>query len=552
MTRQNTRSLAKNPKKKSAGTDTVRSLTTAVQKNLEDGHFDEALTQARELEQNARPEGDEAAIYLTSMVWQIRALQGLKRDRDDIENAARHYAEEAEKLGDFRRVVQANRIAAQAYIDTGTWTVACEYLEKALSAAMAHQFGRETLELLMHLSALELKLCHYCEAIDYLSRAMQAITPNGAIREDFRDLGAIGYRQLCELYDTIGDGQNACDALEKAQSATTRDPEELWMQQLILARFDMRSGDADASCARLKKIESDVKKAVCDGHSRCEQLAMVQIEYAQALWNNGEYEIATQKLDAIGISEADHAMKTARALTKFQWAVEAGLPAMNPDEYSRIFSETCNEAENTDIQILLAAALTQASVEIERGHYDTTLESLLHIAQTAAFTQLIPFATRALALRGHIFHAQGSYSEAACDGRDACETFVDHVDDVCAKQAAALMLRAQIDLTQSQGNMTVDEGEIAAFEQLVNDLSRFEAHHHAAAFIDLGLELIQIAEKIGRIDTAKDILKRLDSWIVSPYMAHRAMVFMRLKARLTKDDTLLEKANEIARENAFV
>lgn len=529
----------------------IRKLAERVQSDLQAKSFDCVLSGCAELEQ-LKDNSEQAVIYLTSLVWKIRALQGLNRDRDEIETAAVYYGDEARRLGDMFRCLQAMRIRAQLYIDCGQWTQACEHLEDALSLSIEQRLGRQTLELLMHLSALELKMCHYTEAIDYLSRAMNAIGGAQNLSDELREIKAVGYRQLCELYNTVGDGQRACDALESAQNVHSKDEEELWLQELLLSRLDMRSGDADSSCARLKKVEQEIRKAVRDGKARASQLSMVELERAQAMWNHGEYAAAREHLDAISVDSDALPLRQAMALTKFQWAVEMGRPNAEPDEAGRVFSEICNESENTDVQILLAAALTQAAIEIERGHYDATLDSLLHIAQTAAFTQLIPFATRALALRGQINLLEGRFEQAAEDGRDACETFVDHVDDVSARQAGALMLRAQAEQAFSNGDGVLSDNEIKAFEQLLKDFERYESHHHAEAVIDLGLALAGIAMRSGSREKAEYMLGRVEKQIVPEFMAHRQMQYLNLCAKIRKDDEAAERAEAIASLNGYV
>ena len=545
------RSLSKKSKEQPANAqssnENVREIATQVQQALKDGNFEEAITGAKKLEELLLDDEAAQTIYLTSLVWEIRAMQGLKRSAEEIGTAADKYADEAVRLGDFARAVQAHRIHAQVIIDSGAWLAAVEQLESALNLAIEHQFGRETLEILMHLSALELKMCHYVEAIDYLSRAMNAIQPAGVVHEDFRELSAVGNRQLCELYDTIGDGQRACDALEAAQNAGTHDPEELWMQQLLLSRLDLRSGNADDACARLEHVESEVKKAVREGKSRPEQVAMVELEHAQAIWCRAQFKEAFDKLSQI---ECDsRPIRLAVALTRFQWAVETGKPTLNPDKECADFGAVCNETgDDVDVQISLAAALAQASWEIEKGHYEPTFKSLLYIAQAAAFTQLVPFATRALALRSELHFAQGNYSQSAMDAQNACETFVDHVDDVSARQAAAMMLRAQYAEVLAQNpKADLDDNETQAFNQLLQDFERFMSHHHISAGIALGLILAKIAHMRKDDDTVQRLLYALEKYIDPKWMAYSAMVF----DKLIGTPEAIARAQKIAAENEF-
>ncbi|MBR4985797.1 MAG: hypothetical protein IKY83_08665 [Proteobacteria bacterium] len=521
-----------------------KALAMQVQSDLKAGACQTALDAARELEALLAPGAEHADVYLASLVWQVRALQGLQADAEDT---ARRYAAEAERLGDFARAVQGHRIIAQAYIDAGRWTVASDALEKALNLAISHNIGRQALEILMHLSAVELKMSHYVEAAEYLSRAMHAVGQ----MEEFRDIRATGHRQLCELYDKTGDGQNACDALEAALSAHTDDAEEVWLIGVMQSRFEMRSGDADSACVRLRKIESEIRKAVAAGTARDAQLRMVGLERAQAMWNHGENAAAEAKIAEIREGAGD-AVRQACALTEFLWAVEKGQPGADPDEACRVFSEISAGMENTEIEIALAAALGQAGLEIARGHFEPTLESLLHIAQTAAFTQLIPFATRALLLRGEISEAQGDFAAAAQDGRDACETFVAHVDDVSAKCAACLMLRAQFaGALKTDSAAVLDDAERKAFAQLLADLERYDSHHHIEGVLDLGLGLAKIAEMTGDRDLEAQLLDRVGAALEGRQMAFRQMRYAQLRGRLAGDDAMLARAKAIALQNGY-
>ena len=528
----------------------VRNLVESVQTHLKNNEFDTALTESTELSSLLQSDTNNIVIYLTSLVWQIRALQGLKRPFDDIEQAVMRYAQESKRLGDYEREIQAHRIHAQIYIDCGNWTQAAEHLEAALTCSMTNNPGRTTLEILMHLSAIELKMCHYVEAIDYLSRAMNAIKSSNIDNDDFRELSAIGNRQLCELYNIIGEGQSACDALEAAQKANSHDEEEHWLQEIYLSHLDMHSGDADTACVRLRNLEDAIRRAIRDGKARNEQLTMLQLERAQAMWNHGEFKKAIEYLNAVEIPAEQLQLRQAQALIRFQWAAEMGKPAASTEDAGQIFSELCNQSENPDIQIVLAASLTQAAIEIERGHYETTLESLEHITQTAAFTQLIPFATRALALRGQICLDQKKWSEAAVDCRNACEMFVSHVDDVSAKQAAAMMLLAQTEQTYAQGNSGLDPNEYAAFEQLLRDIERYKSHHHITGMLDLALTVAEIAYKHGEGSAFDTLMNLLEEYIDPSCMAYRRMKYLDL-AMLAKRGNYEEERQRIADANGF-
>ena len=87
--------ISKQPKaaNRQAAADEIRSLVSQVQQNLKERRFEQALAQGTQIEQLLKNDARNAAIYLTSMFWQVRALQGLERSRSEIEPIAHHCAD---------------------------------------------------------------------------------------------------------------------------------------------------------------------------------------------------------------------------------------------------------------------------------------------------------------------------------------------------------------------------------------------------------------------------------------------------------------------------
>ena len=519
----------------------IQDLAESAQNALAQHHYEDALRDAQELETRA---SFDATLTMFALIWQIRALQGLGRDADAV---VQKYIDAAQKNDAIDRAVQGYRMLAQSHIDKGAWTAASECLGKALDIAIRHQLSRDALEILMFLGGLELKMCHYVDAIEYIHRAMHAIEHAVAANDELYGIKAHGYRQLCELYDTVGEGQKARDAWESARNTPTTDAEERWLQRIWRARFALRDGDADAACQTLKDVETDVAQSL-KGKATPEQHAMVMLELAQALWSHGEFSTALHKLDEIQTDSVP--LQQAIALTRFQWAIEIGRPKLDPDEAGRHFAETCADRDDVDIQLTLAASLTQAALEIERGHYDNSLESLMHIAQAASFTQLAPFIARALALRGQAYLAMHAWAEAAQDGHDAGEMFAYQLDDVSAKQVAAIQLRASWELQKANGITSLHEADAETYRVLCDAQESYLAKHHIVAAIDLGLALAELSLQLGDGKCAQ-ILAAIEPYIDRELMAHRAMSFYHCKGTLLHDESLRARAREIAQTNGF-
>ena len=500
----------------------IRNRVANVQKMLQERRFLEALNESFVLEQETLELQSARSVYLTSLVWKVRALQGMEADKAEIDTAALHYASESERLEDWNRAVQGYRILAQSDIFAGEWDKAIEHLEHALDLGMKGEDGRAVLEILMHIGGLELKLCHYMEAIDAISRAVGALDGAGMPAQEAAEFRAMGQRQLADLYDMVGAGQEACNALEAAQNAKSQDFEELWLQQMHFSRLDLRSGNASAAVEKLESVVTDLITAVSQGKAQPEQCQMAELELLQAQWNLPHAQAECFKaLDGLEHDISSEPLRLAVALMRFQWLAEGELDSDALRHAREMFENMCDHQPQADVQIRLAAALTSAALEIRRGHYEATLEPLRHIAETAAFTQLIPFATRALALRSQIYESLCQFSRAAVDAHNACETFIEHVDDVSAKLAAAMMLCAQVEQTRldHHGIVVLEESEIKAFEQLRNDMKRFELQKHSTAFIDLGLELAKICHVIGDETQKVEILNELQPYLTPEFGA---------------------------------
>ena len=186
---------------------------------------------------------------------------------------------------------------------------------------------------------------------------------------------------------------------------------------------------------------------------------------------------------------------------------------------------------------------------------ENALESLDYVAETATFIQRLPFVTRTRLMRADILFNRGEYSKAATEAHAACDGFVHHVDDVSAKIAAAMMLRAQYEQSHIEaGGDTVqlDTAEQNAYNQLYNDMMRYRDHQHIAGFLDLGLQLAQLSLRAGLGDKLIQILQIMEDAIHPQDMAWRSMKYEKLCAAAFKDDAHIIKARQIADENGYL
>ena len=545
--------ISKQPKaaNRQAAADEIRSLVSQVQQNLKERRFEQSLAQGTQIEQLLKNDARNAAIYLTSMFWQVRALQGLERSRSEIEPIAHHCADESARLGDIPRQIQALRMIAQLQIEDGEWPQAIETLQSALDLAITGPDTRTMLELLMHLSSLESKCCHNIEAIDYLSRAMGAIDGACLPASEAIEIKAMGYRSLFELYRNAGEGQMACDALESAQEMHCQDPEEQWLQMLYLSQLAAQSGKADEASMHLHNVQAAIGK---HPNTRREQIDMIELERAQTAWMMGHYDEARERLDRIQPQPNAVPLQMAIALTRFQWAVETGKPTADPDAAAIAFQSIERPDPSVNVELQLAAALTQIALDCQRGNRENALESLDYVAETASFTQRLPFITRTHLMRADILFNRGEYDKAAVEAHGACDGFIHHVDDVSAKIAAAMMLRAQYEQSRKDAGgdtVALDAAEQIAFNQLCDDMTRYRDHQHISGFLDLGILLAQLSLRTGMGDKLVHILQMMEPHIDPRKMAWRAMKYEILCSKAYKDDAHEIRARQIADENRY-
>ena len=528
----------------------VRQWIQAAQNHLKNNQYQEALEISRNLEQTLKSVPEQSSLCLTAVLWQIRALQAMKQTAE-LDSRIQDYIQFASDCHDNAHQIQGYRLLTQRQMDASRWQDAIESLAQALDIAIRAQDGKNAFELLMHMSAIEIKSALYCDAMEHLARGLSILDDAGISHEEAREIKAIGQRQLCELFDKTGEGEAACNALEAAMSTPCHDIEEHWLQQILLSQFDRRFGNAIDALDKLQNIKSEITQH--DAMRYHNQLEMVELEIAHTLHILGNYEESENVLSRI---QADATpIQRAISLIRYQWAVESGLPHANPDTAKAQFDQMPPSDDPADRPVCYAAEIALAAQEIMYGHLEQAFDLLQQVSEKAIFTELIPISTRSQLLMAEIEFIQKKYEACACRARDVTEAFIQHVDDVSAKQSAALMLRAQYEVSlQASGGDTVnlDKVENASYQQLLSDCSRYLQHGHIEAFLDLGLELANLSFRTGDIEQSKALITQLEPHIDPTFMAWRACRFYQLKYKLYHSKKDIDQRNQIIQSNHFV
>ena len=548
---KNQRKLAKNLEdKRPEISSQLRQWIQETQNCLKIGDFEQAVQLAQKIEWRLKDDSQNAGIYLTSILWQIRALQSMNRI-PELDDRIETYISQSVQKQVYAHQIQGYRLKAQRLIDQSLWQEAIETLTKALEPAMESFDGRNVVELLMHISALEIKLGFYRDGMEHLARGLMVVDNSGLPDDEIREMKAIGQRQLAELFDKTGDGQAACQALDAAMSVKCSDIEEQWLQQILLSHFDMRIGNANAAQQKLESVKTDILRQDPDKYRS--QLEMVELEMAQVCRALGKYKEATARLDNIESSSVS--IQKAILLTKYQWAIENGKPESDPDIALKQFNDVELPDEAGDRPLIWASELATAALDRMRGNFDTAYESLQYISEKAAFAQLIPISTKARLMMSEIEFRQKKYEQSACHAREVTEDFIQHVDDVSAKCAAILMLRAQYEvyLIQSGGDtVMLDKAENASFIQLCEDCERYRKNGHIEAFLDLGLPLAMLSHRMGDVPKCMELAEQLKNYIQPEFMAYRAVQYNYLMSQLDHDDSWIQNAENLVSINGFV
>lgn len=535
------RSLAisvKNPSQPQISAENKKRLQS-LQNALKSGDYQRVLDSAPELERAFEEGKIPTGNYLTTLLWQIRAAQALKGN--DLDDKIRAYIQKARDLEHIPHLIQGLRVRAQVEIERGNLSRSLEYLNEALDFALGTQDGKNAFELLMHLSSIEIQCCKYCDALDHLGHGLQMLPESGLPFEENREIQAVGQRQLCELYDRTGRGEDACKALDAAISCHSQDPEERWLQNILLSHFDMRHGDANAARRRLEAVRTEIAEKFSGKYPR--QLDMADLELAQVLWAQNRRE---QALDILSkIHTGDVVLQKSILLSRFQWAVQTGIPGSDPIKAESQFQELSISDEDTRRMIEFGADLAIQELNLRQGKYELAKENLLHISERAIFMELIPISTRAQIMMASAEFEQGKFSECAVRAQKSAESFIEQCDEVSAEEAAVLVLRAQ-------NSGKPDGPEKIAYQRLISDCEKYRKNGHYDGFCGLGMQIAFYAHEIGDTETCSTLLDQLGRIITPDHTAYDAMRLEQLRAAVTGKQSHLEKARKIAEINGFV
>lgn len=412
-------------------TEFLKTLAKLAQTSLAQKKFDDAMQSARRIahhfEQNP-PEGPWIDVYLASLVWQVRAAQGLECPRTSVVELILRYRHESARFGQAARVLQSHHIAAQVAIDAADWATALEELESVVDMPSMELAARATMW--CHIAELRQKLCRFGESIEALRKADALLGKSEAPQDVARvDIA----RQLCELHAMTGDGAQSAFWFERARALASSFPngvpEEIGvLLDVWAAREVLRHGDARRARAMISGILSSMSADI-----RPESRALVELDLASASWSAGDDDAARAILDQLDVGNA-RAVCMSTLMLRLQWGIACGESAEHLDARE----SSLNDVLDPDGDVLTTFARDLASAErwIETGRYADASELLFHIRERACFLELDPILGHAEAMLGTVFHVQGQNEKSAeCLSR-AIQIYRRHGDDIAASESS--------------------------------------------------------------------------------------------------------------------
>ena len=528
----------------------IRVLIQNAQIALKSCVYPLAIQLSQKLESLLKDNPERSSYYLSSILWQIRAYQALK-DTNSLERRIQDYIDESLRLNHAQHLIQAYRLRTQCQIDSADFNAAVETLESAITAAIDIHDAKNAFELLMHISSLELNLCRYSDAKDHLMMAMSMIDDVNLSSDKFSEVMSMGYRQLCELFIKIGDGESAVESLQLAMASKITDLEENCLQMLLYSRIKKQAGDLKESLQMIQSVDNIIQNSP-EYPNRHHQLDSVRLEMAQLHWDCGEYDRALEEIGSIHTDNVS--LQRAIALTRYQWAVSAGIPGCDPDKAESDFRNMPVPDDETDRSLQFAAELTQNALLIMRGQYKTARENLKHLAEKSSFLELMPICTKANQLIAEIDLARRDYLKAAEELVDVAKNYLEQCDQVSTNYVMALTLRAQYEEMASSVNgdtVTLKSEDETVLNELFTDCDKYIEQNYIEAFLDLALQLSFYTYRIGYIGKCKELVQKISGYIQPDKMAYRAMRYYWLKYELEHDDSLLQKVKDIAQMNQF-
>lgn len=534
---------------------------TAAQRALKEGAFESVLPLLVDIRQETAEKPEFERIYLTSFVWEIRALSALKKPKTELQRAVERYRDEAKACQDAARQAQAELMLAQACIDHEDFERAETHLELALDLAIKVDDDTQVFRALMGLARVQIAQLRFTEAVDILGRAKEAL-PDGkaGIEPQILEQRAYIESECVDIYEKLGDGQAAHEARERflALAKNGFDSENLQVLETLyrIKTLDLE-GKSRLMLASIDDFEQHIAKqntadAVVQGY-------VARFERARAKWKCGDYTGACEDIEALLSPDLAASMPTALAraieLSKIQYRMEKiSTMATITAELDAFKASLVADLPRTVAESILAADLCHASVYIYRGDFRSARERLESIIERSKFMRLGSVMTPAHAsfarveLRAKRYGAGLAWVELAESGYERAQ------DRVNLLLIRALKWRLKLGLAIGEGDKALlrfAENYAGVQSEFEAELAYLEAEGSHEASLSLALALSQLADACGDKDKAIGFLEIAAKRLVDDYKPAAQITFWRLEGRLLDKPQSLEKALSLAQQTAY-
>lgn len=610
----------------SIGANDIKQRVAEAQNALKSGDFGKAFCAADDLCKKLAPAvgGSAAAvggldcetlrnIYLTALVWRVRAKSGLGGDDAALPFADEYYRQ-AVAFSCTPRIAQALQIKAQFALRHGDWHAACNALGELLPVLRSAGEVNARIEAAAALSNCLARLCRFSDARNVLIEAEQSLA--GAPAE-FQDLkhGLIMARYDIEIL--VGNPDAAQASLDdfgaSIDGGAPCRQDDLCV--FLIAQANRAAAQFDIEAARMfiDKLKSlPVCAQSCAGQNAEDakqiilQKTVIGIAECRVLWDSGNYDAARALHNECIKFAPDRASRQTLALLRCEWAVCKGrcpqahadpnhipgnggcggdcidcgaglLPAQETDDPKSVAAETAPlfaaQDGDSDIAMQMYRGFIDAEYSIECGNFENAGQILNKIKQMATFRDCFSAAARARFMLCQAEICKGNARNILDEAIDVCIEMRRRVGAAEALPAFLSACRLCIvhgrldDLeTQCRKNFFDDRNSnaVQTVLNMASDLlGRCFRGNNAAGCAALGLEMLKIHAARRDAQAFGDLAKRLSPYMQPRHRAYDAMAFWRVCERFGYGDpdagaadaaareTLLSKIHDIAEVNGF-
>lgn len=573
----------------------LKRLVQSAQKMLKSAKYDEANSNAEQILDiltpyfgaEKRPFDDATLdiealrnIYLTAMVWRIRAEAALCHAERELECLDR-YLQASKEFGVFPRVVQALQIKAQYFLNEADWESAIAVFEQIPAFADKANDPNAHIQSRMACANCHMRLYRFRDAERELQQAELKIhqTKNAFPSHERNQLFAANLLESYEISKLTGDLDQARRAFrllnDEWENGVALDEDNLCSLLLVNARDALENYETDRAARFVQMLRSTKRyQTASDADDPCSrqyrlQKAIIDIEAACGAWQMDDRETAYHTIDAIESQISDKATRQTTQLLRYAWAVETGADAGDVSAMGERAHALFSNPQDSLIT-LFQLQFIDAQRLIQIGKYDDAQNILQSIREAAGFRGCIPTATRAHIAECDIAIQNGKAHLILSTLEDLFQKVLLHIGPATSLLTFCTLFRVHTLLGNL--NWLNEENHGQYYQGLTREevlcvygdtLLKCLRKHDAVSSVRLGLPLLQLYSTQCEKNSDESAHQNFESLAeeLLPFMdprkrAYSTMIFHALCAQNARDSQASSEhktqAKTIARENAFL